>query len=244
MKKVLLTGLSLALVAIMSIGGTMAYLTQNVGEKENVFKVGNIDVSLDEEVGVVGDGGEVKENEEGADYTEIMPGDYLKKEVTVSNDGKTDAYVAVTVTLKNEAHNAGDLINAAIDKYYETKLGEGDAADEYIYNMYNNIFDGWGMNYYHENEYGKDTRNTITKGDDYNMDWSSERILKVDFAETIDDYWLFSIGNWFKSEHEKKMTDYSAGYGVGFDSGYYTADMGKYELRYTYYIDLPAGESV
>lgn len=242
LKNVLTTLLTVALTAALAIGGTLAYLTTDAGDEKNVFSVGNIDVSLDEEVGIYGEGGEVKENEDGAEYIEIMPGDYLKKEVTVTNNGKTDAYVAVTVTLKNEAHNAGDLINQAIDKYYETKLGESDETDKYVYDMYNNVFDGWGMNYYHDNEYGYDARNTITKGDTYNADWA-DHVLKVDFTETMDDYWLYSIGNWFKSEHEAEMKDYSAGYGVSFDAGYYTKNMDQYELCYTYYLLLPAGES-
>ena len=84
MKNVLSMLLVVTLTASLAIGGTMAYLTMDAGDEKNVFSIGNIDVSLDEEVDIFGEGGEVKETEEGAEYIEVMPGDYLKKEVTVT----------------------------------------------------------------------------------------------------------------------------------------------------------------
>lgn len=243
MKKFIALLLVVAMTATATVGLTLAYLTQDVGNEKNVFSVGNIDISLDEEVGVYGEGGTVVKNQNGADYNDIMPGDYLKKEVTVSNNGETDAYVAVTVTVNN-----GDKIAAAIDKYYEEKLGESDATDEYIYNMYNNIFDGWGMNYYHDNEYGYDARNTITQGDSYNTDWP-EYTLKVDYTETMNNYWLYSKGNWFKSEAEKVHDYWTDGAQVNgdFSLGYYTKNLEEgneaYTMIYTYYLYLPAGKS-
>lgn len=243
MKKFLTTLLTVVLTATLAIGGTMAYLTQDAGDENNVFSVGDIDVSLNEKVGVFGEGGTVDKTEDGAKYTEIMPGDYLKKKVTVTNNGKTDAYVAVTVTVNN-----GNKIAAAIDDYYEKKLGKGDETEAHIYNMYNNIFDGWGMNYYHDNEYGDDARNTITLDDKHNTDWP-EHALKVDYAETMTNYWLFSKGNWFKSEAETKHDYWTESHEVNgnFSLGYYTKNLEKgketYTMIYTYYLYLPAGES-
>ena len=137
MKKFLTTLLTVVLTATLAIGGTMAYLTKDAGDEKNVFSVGNIDVSLDEEVGVLGEGGTVDKTEDGAKYTEIMPGDYLQKEVTVTNNGKTDAYVAVTVTLNNAL-----AINNAIDEHYE----DLEYTAEQIQTMYDEIFDGWRIN--------------------------------------------------------------------------------------------------
>lgn len=235
-KKVLSLVLVAALTAALAIGGTLAYLTMDTDEEENVFLVGNINIELDEEVGLYGEGGEVKEKENGAEYSEIMPGDYLKKEVTITNTGKHDAYVAVTVTMNN-----GDKINSAIDTYYEAKFGKSAETDEYIFNKYNFIFDGWGMNYYHKNEYGTDARNTITKDDEYNTDWP-EHALKVDYAERITDYWLYSKGNWFLGNAETDGKYWIDAYETNAD-GYYTSDLDKYTWCYTYYLYLPVGES-
>lgn len=227
-KNVLLTGLSLALVAAVAIGGTLAYLTVDAGNEINVFSVGNINVSLDEEVGIYGEGGEVKETEDGAEYIEVMPGDYLKKEVTVTNNGKTDAYVAVTVTLNNAT-----AINAAIDEVYGDSDKGGTAQK-----MYDFIFDGWGINQApRPGKNGNDARGVIDGT--YGM---PEHVLNVDFTKTIpDDYWLYSAGNWFYGSAEKPGT-YDAGYYTQ-GEGYYAKNMDPDEICYTYYMYLPAGES-
>ena len=69
-------------------------------------------------------------------------------------------------------------------------------------------------------------RLTIT-GDDM-----PEYVLHVDSVKTIDEYTQFYSGNWFGEQSDV----------IPFD-GYYTKDMGTYELKYTYYMLLPAGES-
>lgn len=219
LKNYLLTGLSLVLVAAIAIGGTLAYLTQDVGEETNVFSVGNIDVSLKEEVGVFGEGGEVKQTEGGAEYIEVMPGDYLKKEVTVSNNGKTDAYVAVTVTLNNARE-----INKAIDVTY---------GDDEAQAIYDKVFDGWGLN--HSKDLDGDgtdeagMRLTITGSD------MPGYVMQVDSVKTIDEYTNAYSGNWFENS--------SVVIKDGKFPGYYSSKMDTYEICYTYYMLLPAGES-
>ncbi len=216
LKKVLSFALVIALTAGVAIGGTLAYLTQDVGEKQNVLSIGNIDIELTEEVGVFGEGGTVKETVDGAKYDTVMPGDYLKKEVTVTNNGTTDAYVAVTVTLNNAKE-----INAAIDETY---------GDENAQAMYDFIFDGWGMKHTKDldgdgvNDAGM--RLTIT-GEDM-----PEHVLHVDSVKTIDEYALFYTGNWFGEQSDV----------IPFN-GYYTDGMETYEFKYTYYAFLPAGET-
>ncbi len=223
MKKFISLLLVVVLTASLAVSGTLAYLTIDDVDsaQSNVFTVGDIDISLDEDVAVFGEGGEVKETEDGAEYIEVMPGDYLKKEVTVSNDGKTDAYVAVTAVLKNEDGTFANLLNDAIDNKYGDANAQG---------WYDNIFDGWGLNHGKDldgdgtNEAGM--RLTIT-GDDM-----PEYVLHVDSVKTIDEYTQFYSGNWFGEQSDV----------IPFD-GYYTKDMGTYELKYTYYMLLPAGES-
>lgn len=228
-KKALSLFLVVTLTAGIAISGTMAYLTQDAGDEQNVFSVGNIDISLSEDVGVYGEGGEVKKTEDGAAYTEVMPGDYLKKEVTVTNNGKTDAYVAVTVTLNN-----ANEINSAIDEYYET-LGY---TEEQVQAVYTEIFDGWGINYNpRPGKAGIDDARGVIDGT-YGL---PEHVMHVDFAKTTKGSTVIGANNWFIAGGEKAgwyWVDGPAEY-----DGYYTRNMSDYEICYTYYIYLPAGES-
>ena len=219
MKKIISLLLVVALTATIAISGTMAYLQTNAGDEQNVFTVGNIDVTLDEQVGIIGSGGEVKETEDGAEYTEIMPGDYLQKEVTVTNNGATPVYAAITVTLKNKNNNFALLLNQAIDQFY---------GDDKAQAVYDKVFIGWGLNHSKTDAAGNATgmRLTIT-GDDM-----PENVLHVDSVKTIDQYALFYTGNWFGEQSDV----------IPFD-GYYTEDMGTYEFKYTYYAYLPGGAS-
>ncbi|MBO5160170.1 MAG: hypothetical protein J6B94_11375 [Lachnospiraceae bacterium] len=229
MKKFLTTLLTVVLTATLAIGGTMAYLTQDAGDEKNVFSVGNIDVSLDEEVGVFGEGGEAKETEDGAKYTEIMPGDYLQKEVTVTNNGKTDAYVAVTVTLNNALE-----INEALDEYYEG-LGY---SDQQVQAVYDNVFDGWGINYDpRPGAYGVNDARGVIDG----THGLPEHVLHVDFAKTTAGSTVIGANNWFIAGSEKAGQYWVDG-PKEYD-GYYTKNMEDYEICYTYYLYLPAGES-
>lgn len=230
LKNVLTTLLAVALTATLAIGGTLAYLTTDAGNEKNVFSVGNIDVSLKEEVDIYGEGGEVEENEDGAEYIEIMPGDYLKKEVTVTNNGKTPAYVAVTVTLNN-----ADKINAAIDEVYEKE----NYTAEQIQEIYADIFDGWGINY--DPRPGaagvNDARGVIDSK--YGL---PEHVLHVDFAKTTQGSTLIGANNWFIAGSETAGQYWVDGPQEKYD-GYYTQYMGDYEICYTYYLLLPAGKS-
>ncbi|MBR4117064.1 MAG: SipW-dependent-type signal peptide-containing protein [Clostridia bacterium] len=218
-KKYLTMGLSLVLVAAVSILGTIAYLT-DTDSKLNTFTVGNISIALKEDVGVVGEGAEVTETPDGAVYTGAMPGDYLKKEVTVSNDGNNAAYVAVTVTLNNALE-----INKAIDAVYEAK---GYTEDQ-IQAIYDNVFVGFGMNYKKVDENGNALGMRLTiEGKDM-----PKNVMKVDAVKTISEYWQQGANNWFKDADTIIPYD-----------GYYTTGMNDYELRYTYYMLLDKNESV
>ena len=226
LKNVFLAGLSVVLVAAIAVGGTLAYLTMDAGDESNVFSIGNIDISLSEDVDIFGEGGEVKKTENGAEYLDIMPGDYLKKEVTVTNNGKTPAYVAVTVLLNN-----ADKINHAIDEVYGDGAEGGQA-------MYDFIFDGWGINQDpRPGAYGKNDARGVIDGT-YGL---PEHVLHVDFAKTIKGSTVISVGNWFTAGKEKPgqyWVDGPAAY-----DGYYTRNMNDYEICYTYYLYLPAGEA-
>ena len=104
MKKKLMMALSLVLVAVMSIGGTLAYLTAQ-DEVTNTFTVGNVALKLDEakvdpDTGkeITGDDAErVKANE-----YKIYPAAVLDKDPTVTVLADSEpCYVRMLVTVNN-----------------------------------------------------------------------------------------------------------------------------------------------
>ncbi len=82
-RKLLLVALSLCMVAILAMGGTLAYLTDYETET-NVFTVGNVDITLDETF------------DEGA---KLIPGIDVNKDVRVTNVGTEPAYVRVHIAI-------------------------------------------------------------------------------------------------------------------------------------------------
>lgn len=237
MKKFIALLLVVALTATVSIGGTLAYLTVDAGDEHNVFTVGNIDVSLDEEVGVIGEGGVVKEttdaesNKTGAEYIEVMPGDFLQKEVTVTNKGKTPVYAAITVLLKNNAGDFAVRLNDAIDNVY----GDGEEGGQA---MFDEVFAGWGINQDpRPGAYGIDDARGVIDGT-YGL---PEHVMHVDFAKTTSGSTLIGANNWFIAGSEKSGQYWVDG-PKAYD-GYYTGNMEDNQICYTYYAYLPAGES-
>ncbi len=83
MKKVLLSILAVVTVAALAITGTIAYLTDR-DSNVNVFTWGNVDITLNEDF------------EQGAT---LIPGVDITKDVTVSNVGKSDAWVWVKIAM-------------------------------------------------------------------------------------------------------------------------------------------------
>ena len=92
MKKILLTALSFVLVAALAIGGTLAYLTDR-DAKTNVFTVGNVDITL---------------NDDFVQGSQLIPGVDIKKDVTVTNTGKNDAWVWVEIAIPQALDDATD----------------------------------------------------------------------------------------------------------------------------------------
>lgn len=219
LKKFLLGALAIVLIVALTIAGTVAFLTTEKQTKKNVFTVGDVEILLSEKVGVIG-GGEVSESSDGATYTEIVPGDYIQKEVNVANTGDSDAYVKVVVTLNNAL-----ALNKAIDDVYEK--APYNYSEEAVQAMYDYIFDGWGLNYTKVGDNGEalGMRLTIT-GDDM-----PEHVLQVDSVKTISEYWQQASTNWYKD------TDTVIPY-----DGYYTTGMSDYQIRWVYYIKLAEGE--
>lgn len=77
-RKIVMMALSIMMVAILAIGGSLAYLT-DTDTKTNTFTFGNVDIQLNEVF----------------PETELKPGENnaLQKVVTVENTGSEDAYM-------------------------------------------------------------------------------------------------------------------------------------------------------
>ena len=101
MKKTISLVLAFALVIALSVAGTVAYL-QDKETVTNTFKVGNVNITLDEAPVklvdgeyVVAEGNRVTENK----YETLVPGQLLPKDPTVTNEGANAAWIRVDVTL-------------------------------------------------------------------------------------------------------------------------------------------------
>lgn len=85
-KTILSAALALSVTAILAVGGSLAYFTDNDAE-DNVFTMGNVDIEL---------------NEEFEQNSKLYPGeekDAVTKEVDVTNTGTEDAYVRVQIAV-------------------------------------------------------------------------------------------------------------------------------------------------
>jgi len=168
--KILAIVMVLALVIAGTVAVTVAYLTAQTEDKFNEFAVGDISIDLDETVDADG-AATVVDTNEGASFTNVMPGDVLTKEVFVTNTSTNPAYVAVTLTVNNV-----DKIKAAIDERY--------AADQ-IQGIYDRVFNDWGLTY---NASGI----SLTSGLP-----TDETLLRVDAAMTNGAYEA-AADNWFQ----------------------------------------------
>ena len=99
-KNVLVMGLSMALVAVISIGSTLAYLTASDDKVVNTFKfANNMTVTLSESQPTPVKNESVSSNDQGGyDYTNVVPGQTLNKAPTIKVTSSVDAYVFARVT--------------------------------------------------------------------------------------------------------------------------------------------------
>lgn len=115
-KKLLTGAISLALVAVVSVGATLAYFTDKTETAQNVFSAGKVSLSLidksEPEEGQVGGEPYEKDGITGIQYDNIMPGDVLSKIVGLNTAvDSQDAYVAIRVTVNDVvAPNANTVL--------------------------------------------------------------------------------------------------------------------------------------
>lgn len=104
MKNMLIGGMSLALVACISIGGTLAYLQAADGTLTNKFTFADdivVDVyeTTNEEKNVVvtSDGGKGVDVDGGIAYSNLIPGQQLNKDVKLDVDTTFETYLYVNI---------------------------------------------------------------------------------------------------------------------------------------------------
>lgn len=117
-RKILLLAALLAIVAILGVGGTLAYFTAE-DAATNTFTVGNVKIDLTEPNW---------DASGSADAPEVYPGEALKKDPTVTNTGANPCFVRVEVTgldcLKGDGDGDDMLIHVRTN-YVVDALGEG-----------------------------------------------------------------------------------------------------------------------
>ncbi|MBU5302292.1 SipW-dependent-type signal peptide-containing protein [Eubacterium callanderi] len=137
-KKAALLISSLALIAVIVLGGTLAYFTSQ-DDATNVFTLGKVSGDLTETTKEdTVDGHKVKPGtatDEGIEYEKVMPGDWLSKEPRVSLKADSeDAYVRVKLEVDvlegtlNDGQKA-EIISANCLNFGEKWVVSGD----YIY---------------------------------------------------------------------------------------------------------------
>lgn len=94
-KKLTIAVVALSLVLLGVVGGVIAWLTAESGTVTNTFSYGTINIALSETSGSL----KATVNGTGLDFTHVVPGDKLEKEVTVTvKEGSEKCYVYVLVT--------------------------------------------------------------------------------------------------------------------------------------------------
>lgn len=144
-KKLLSLVAALTLVGVVGIGATLAYFT-DTAEITNVFTMGHVDVTLTEnEVEKNEDGEYVQKDdeeaitEEGLTFEDVMPGETVPKNPTVTvEDGSEAAYVRAQISFEGltEAQQADVLAELVINEgwtltdgyyYYKEAVAAGNS---------------------------------------------------------------------------------------------------------------------
>lgn len=136
MKKILCLALAVALVAVISVGLTVAYLTDR-DSKANVFTIGDVDIVLNESFG---------------QGTALVPGVDIEKVPTITNIGKNTAWVwahvAIPAALDSEyAYN--NVVHFNYDKNsVGTDMWSWMKKDQPGWNMFTTTIEGMEYNVY------------------------------------------------------------------------------------------------
>ena len=139
-KKILAFAMVLSMIAILAIGGTIAYFTAE-DSAENVFTVGNVEIELTEPNW---------DNQGSVDGENAYPGEPLAKDPTVTNIGNNPCFVRIKVSGLNvlQIHSLSEeLIRIRNSNYELDEVNEGwfytqhesEQDGEYTYIYYNKV---------------------------------------------------------------------------------------------------------
>ena len=133
-KSILMAAIAVMLVAVLVVGGTLAYFT-DAKSATNTFTVGDVKIKLDESNVKDPNGDRVTSNE----YTGVFPGIQYKKDPVVTNTGKNGAYVRAVVTIENGMNWMG---------LYNENVWTAPQAEAFMKLICNKMGDGWSLEDY------------------------------------------------------------------------------------------------
>ena len=113
-KKMMLSLAAAAMVGTLAVGGTLAWFT-DTETATNIATTGKVDIKLDED----GTGSGIA-NGDGITYDDVMPGDTIKKNVTITNM-ENDAYVKVNLTVSQPESKNKPILAALKDTKDDSK---------------------------------------------------------------------------------------------------------------------------
>nr|MBR4281553.1 SipW-dependent-type signal peptide-containing protein [Clostridia bacterium] len=113
-RKILLLAALLSMVAILGVGGTLAYFTAD-DAATNTFTVGNVKIDLTEPNWASTGSG---------DAPEVYPGEALAKDPTIKNIGKNPCFVRVKVEGLDVLGTSDDMLIHVRTNYVKDALGE------------------------------------------------------------------------------------------------------------------------
>lgn len=127
-RNLLVAALSLCLVAVIAVGGTLAYFTDQTETVVNAFTTGEVDIVLHDMSPEV-DGmvqGQVKPDGSGIVYDNVVPGDELSKDVFISViHDSAPTRLAVLVTVENKKNTAKPTDLELLNRVDNAILREG-----------------------------------------------------------------------------------------------------------------------
>lgn len=133
-KSILMAAIAVMLVAVLVVGGTLAYFT-DTKSATNTFTVGDVKIKLDESNVNDPNGNRVTSNE----YTGMLPGIQYKKDPVVTNTGKNGAYVRAVVTIENGMNWMG---------LYNENVWTAPQAEAFMKLICNKMGEGWSLEGY------------------------------------------------------------------------------------------------
>ena len=145
-KNLITAAVSLALVAVVGVGATLAYFTDKTDTMTNVFVSGKVDVTLIDEFNKTETPkGEYEFDENGVQtgilYTNVMPGDTLDKDLSLMvRDGSSNAHVGIVVTVDHSQNPSADEVYKLVDEAVQRQ--EAVVGDMWQNVQDVNVFDG------------------------------------------------------------------------------------------------------